>query len=111
MVVTTLMIDVAMPDATEIQKMITDPIYWLNNYKVGGSYRYPTQGAPYSPFVIDSPNASYSTQVWLMGDGSNDSYSNMIRSQVRPGDQNYVRMEMISMVSNDIETVNIPGLS
>jgi len=46
-----------------------------------------------------------------MGDGTNDSYSNMIRNQVAPTDQNYTQLNMISMVSNDIENVTIAGLS
>ena len=46
-----------------------------------------------------------------MGDGTNDSYSNMIRNQVTPSDQNYTKLNLISMVSNDIENVTIEGLS
>ena len=46
-----------------------------------------------------------------MGDGTNDSYSNMIRNQASPNDQNDTKMNMISMVSNDIQNVTIDGLS
>ena len=46
-----------------------------------------------------------------MGDGVNDSYSNMIRNQVDYRDQNYTKLNMISMVANDIQNVTIPGLS
>ena len=46
-----------------------------------------------------------------MGDGTNDSYSNMIRNQIAPTDQNYTKLNLLSMVSNDIETVSIGGLS
>ena len=49
--------------------------------------------------------------MWLMGDGQYDNYSNMIRNQVYPQDQNYTKMNLISMVSNDIQNVTIPGLS
>ena len=46
-----------------------------------------------------------------MGDGTNDAYS-QIRNQVWPATiQNVTPMNMISMVSNDIETVNISGLT
>ena len=55
--------------------------------------------------------SAFATQVWLMGDGTNDSYSNMIRNQVYATDQNYTKLNLISMVSNDIETVSINGLS
>ena len=46
-----------------------------------------------------------------MGDGSMDSYSNMIRNYIQPQDQNATKMNMISMVSNDIQNVTIQGLS
>ncbi|MCP4814854.1 MAG: hypothetical protein GY888_20295, partial [Planctomycetaceae bacterium] len=50
------------------------------------------------------------TQIWLMGDGTSDSYAK-IRNQVHSTDQNYTPLNMINMVSNDIQTVSIPGLS
>ncbi len=46
-----------------------------------------------------------------MGDGTSDSYSNGIRSQVQPADQNYTKMQLNNMQSNDIENVTINGLS
>ena len=46
-----------------------------------------------------------------MGDGENDSYSNMIRNYIQPLDQNYTKLNMVSMVSNDIQNVNINGLT
>jgi hypothetical protein len=49
--------------------------------------------------------------VWLMGDGASDSYANGVRNYINPADQNYVKLQLNSMVSNDIETVNIPGLT
>ena len=45
-----------------------------------------------------------------MGEGTSDAYAK-IRNQVNPADQNYTPLDMISMVSNDIETVNITGLT
>ena len=33
----------------------------------------------------------------------------MIRNRANPGDQNHTKLNMISMVSNDIQTVNIPA--
>ena len=56
-------------------------------------------------------NSVLATQVWLMGDGANDSYSNMIRNQVMSLDQNYTKLNLISMVSNDIQNVSINGLT
>ena len=45
-----------------------------------------------------------------MGDSPNDAYA-QIRNYVWTGEPNRTPMNMVSMVSNDIETVNIPGLS
>ena len=109
---TTLRVGVAMPTTTEIEMMITDPIKWLNDYKVGVELRLPWHNVNSGfNFSLNDGSSAYTTQVWLMGDGTNDSYSNMIRNQVHPSDQNYTKLNLISMVSNDIENVNISGLS
>ena len=34
----------------------------------------------------------------------------MIRNLINPTDQNYTKLNLISMVSNDIQNVSIPGL-
>ena len=111
-VTTTLRRGVAMPTDTEIELMITDPTKWLQDYKVGNAFRLPWQAndAGFN-FSLNDGSSAYSCQVWLMGDGTNDSYSNMIRNQVLPSDQNYTKLNLISMVSNDIENVTITGLS
>ena len=112
MVSTTLRRNVAMPTDAEIFEMITDPMDWLTNYKVGNPFRLPWQAGDAGwNFSINDGSSGYSTQVWLMGDGAMDSYSNMIRNQVTPSDQNYTKLNMISMVSNDIQNVTISGLS
>ena len=109
-VITTLRRDVAMPTTAEIEEMITDPIGWLDDYKVGNPYRRSSSAYDTASFAKDQYGGT-STQVWLMGDGTNDSYSNMIRNQVHINDQNSTMMRLISMVSNDIQNVTIPGLS
>ncbi len=114
MVVTTLVADRFMPTDNQIKKMITDPVKWLNNFKVGAEYRIPTSQYPQTgsnSFSMNGTNEDTSTQVWLMGDGTYDSYANGIRNQVKPGSQNYAKLQLNSMVSNDIETVNINGLT
>ena len=111
MVVTTLRCNVAMPTTAEIDEMITDPLDWLTNYKVGNAYRRPSVTSDSSNFQLNSLDPSSATQVWLMGDGTSDSYANMIRSAVYPAEQNRAKMNMISMVSNDIENVSISGLT
>jgi hypothetical protein len=110
-ITTTLMQNSAMPDSTEIQTMITDPVKWLNDYKVGNPFRYSANNLTWHDFLIGGTQASWATQIWLMGDGNADSYSNMIRNIVKDSDQNYTKLNMLSMVSNDIQTVNIPGLT
>ena len=115
MVVTTLMLDTPMPTKTEAEMMITDPVRWVDDYKVGNSYRLSHNGTNYTNFQrVTHGNGTYTsgaTQVWLMGDGPSDSYSNMIRNYIQPADQNNTKLNMISMVSNDIQNVTIPGLS
>ena len=111
-VTTTLRCGVAMPTDAEIEEMITDPTDWLASYKVGNPYRLSTSISDYpSNWSMNQSPSRWATQVWLMGDGVNDSYSNMIRNQASPNDQNDTKMNMISMVSNDIQNVTIDGLS
>ena len=111
MVVTTLRRNVAMPTDAEISMMVRDPEQWMTDYKVGNDFRLPWQGTDAGfNWSRNDGSASYSTQVWLMGDGTNDAYA-QIRNQVWPATQNYTPMNMISMVSNDIETVTILGLT
>ena len=111
MVVTTLRLNTAMPNTAEIEMMITDPLQWQQDYRVGQLYRPANQGTNLTNYQVGQGQAVYAVQMWLMGDGTNDSYSNMIRNQADPNDQNYSKLDMISMVSNDIETVNINGLT
>ena len=115
MVTTTLRNGVTMPTVAEAEMMIADPMQWIQDYKVGQTYRRPYSHTTYTNWQTANTSGlhypSNATQVWLMGDGTNDSYSNMIRNQTNPGDQNYTKLDMISMVSNDIENVTITGLS
>ena len=111
MVVTTLRQNVAMPSDAEIAAMVRDPKQWLLDYKVGNDFRLPWQGNDAGwNFSLNDGSASYSTQVWLMGDGTNDAYAK-IRNQVWPADQNVTPLNMVSMVSNDIESITINGLN
>ena len=110
MVVTTLDRNVAMPDATEVEMMITDPVGWLDDYKVGNTYRQPHSYFTYN-FALDNNGSGYATQVYLMGDGSSDSYANGVRNEVIKYDQNLTKLQFNSMLSNDIQNVTITGLS
>ena len=108
-----------MPDADQMKLMITDPVKWVADYKVryasenpNGIFRKPAERYATNPFLTGSSTGGYqSTFVWLMGDGTSDSYSNGVRNYVNPADQNFSKLQLNSMVSNDIETVSINGLS
>ena len=109
MVITTLKKDVNMPANAEIEKMVKDPTGWVTDYKVGNNYRYNVSNS--SNFQTGVLQPSLATQVWLMGDGTNDSFGNGIRNQVYPTDQNYTKMQLNNMQSNDIQNVTISGLT
>jgi hypothetical protein len=111
MLVSTLKQNQAFPTTTEIDLMITDPIKWVDDYKVGQDYRGTMNNGTTSNFQKDHFLAYRSTMLWLMGDSTNDSYSNGMRNYLYPIDQNWTKMQLNSMVSNDIETVNINGLT
>jgi hypothetical protein len=105
-----------MVGADQAKMMITDPIKWVDDYKVrlssgnhNGLFRKSAERFATNYFTFAS--AYQHTYVWLMGDGTSDSYSNGVRNYINPSDQNYAKMQLNSMVSNDIETVNIPGLT
>jgi len=104
-----------MVNADEAKMMITDPVQWVENYRSrlgsgnpGGLYRKSAERFATNYFTF--ANGYQHVQVWLMGDGTSDSYSNGVRNYINPSDQNYVKLQLNSMVSNDIENVSIPGL-
>lgn len=117
MVVTCLRITVypgtqiSMPSDAEIKKMIADPKGWEDDYRDGELVR------AFNGLNANTYNASdyiygyLNTLMWLMGDGSLDNFSNGIRNEVYPSDQNFSKLQFNSMASNDIETVTIPGLT
>ena len=111
MVVTTLRVNQPMPTDAEVKAMITDPIAWLDDYKIGELFRPNYTSGDFGNFAIGTETCYRATQVWLMGDGTYDSYANGIRNQVGPEDQNNTKLQLNSMVSNDIETVSINGLT
>ena len=110
MLITTLLKGQPMPDDDEIKMMIRDPQQWMTDYKVGQLYRMSHSTSQAYQFYLNDSSAAYATQLWLMGDGPNDAYA-QIRNDVYPSIQNIYPMNMISMVSNDIQSVNIPGLT
>jgi len=109
MVVTTLRTDDDMPTNAEIEMMVKDPTQWVADYKVGSDFRHCT--TDYSFYDWDTNGSNYfTTQVWLMGDGTNDGFSNGIRNQINNTD-GYTKLTFNNMASNDIQNVTISGLS
>jgi hypothetical protein len=110
MVVTTLPRGAAMPSDAEIHAMVTDPVQWVTDYKLGNNYRVANQDWNNSNFQRNDNASSFATQVWLMGDTQFDGFAQM-RNYIYPGTQNFTPLNMVSMVSNDIQNVTINGLS
>lgn len=111
MVVTTLPRNVAMPTNAEITEMMNDPMNWINDYRIGNDYRLPNSVSSNTNFQTTVTDAMTVNQVWLMGDGGSDSFSNGIRNNFVPTDGSYTNLQFNSMLSNDIENVSINGLS
>ena len=111
MVITNLRKNQNIPTDAEIKLMITDPKKWEDDYRDGQLVRAynSTSESTYNP--NDWQYGYTSNYIWLMGDGDYDTYYNHIRNQVRPSDQNVGKLQLNSMVSNDIQTVNINGLT
>ena len=104
-VTTTLKVGTALPDDTEVSLMVRDPMGWLSNYKVGNSWRKPNETAATTNFALGSNTGEQGTKIWLMGDGTNDSSSN-IANQVNNSESNqYLQLNSVSTTS-----VSIPGL-
>ncbi|BAQ92776.1 fiber Ig/hemolysin [uncultured Mediterranean phage uvMED] len=111
MIITTLKKDEPIPADSEIGLMITDPKKWEDDYRIGQTVRASNSDGESSYNPNQGVYGYYGTQIWLMGDGIYDSYANGIRNQVYFSDQNFVKLQLNSMVSNDIQTVNINGLT
>jgi hypothetical protein len=109
MVVTTLTTGTDLPSNAEIEEMVTDPMGWLADYKIGSLWRNTTSSYNFTNYAIGGEASSSSTQIHLMGDGSLDSYS-MVRNQTRTNDTSVTSLTGQSLVSSDIENVSIPGL-
>lgn len=111
MVITTLRKDKLIPTDAEILLMITDPKKWEQDYRVGQTVRSSSNASEGTYSTSSSTLGWFGTQMWLMGDGTNDSHSNGIRNQINPNDTSYTRLSFNSMLSNDIQNISINGLS
>jgi len=109
-VLTSLKLGEAMPDEAEALMMVMDPKKWLTDYKIGNTWRQTGASWSNANFQVGDIGCARATQVWLMGDRTNEPYA-VMRNQVMTSDQNETAIRMVSMVSNDIQTVNISGLT
>ena len=111
MMVTTLKCGVAMPDTTEIELMVKNPIKWLEDYKIGQDYRGSNDTTTVtSDWQLINTKPTGSTQLWLMGDVVGDAYPVLLsytNTNASTSGQS-VRMIMNSQVSNDIEDIEDP---
>ena len=89
--------------------MIKDPEKWVQDYKVGQTFRRPDSFGTSGTFALNNINSARSTQVWTF-ENSLDAYA-LMRNFVSTSDQNETALRMQSMQSNDIETINIPYLT
>ena len=105
--ISTIKRDFLLPDDTEISMQVRDPQQWVIDYRDGTQQRIAMNANTYDYDTYPERCVS----LWLMGDGASDSYSNNVRNDVKTADQNYTMLRLQNMVSNDIETVNITGLS
>ena len=114
-VITTLKNNSLAPAEAEIKTMITDPIKWETDYKQGTTFRAADSSSTASVPSVPSVSYQYATQIHLMGDSvgiypysNNDAYPDIFNNL-----RWYTSTKMImqNMVSNDIETVNINGLT
>lgn len=114
-VITTLKNNSLAPVAAEIKLMITDPKKWETDYKQGTTYRLSDSSTTASVPVNPTTNYNYATQIHLMGDsvgiypyGAYDAYPDIFNNLRW---YSTTKMVMQNMQANDIETVNIPGLT
>ena len=105
--ISTLKRDFLLPDDTEISMQVRDPQQWVIDYRDGTQQRIAFNNNTYDYDTYPERCVS----LWLMGDGASDSYSNNVRNDVKTADQNYTMLRLQNMVSNDIQTVNISGLT
>tara|TARA_B110000914_G_C15517154_1_gene474316 strand:- start:3827 stop:4579 length:753 start_codon:yes stop_codon:yes gene_type:complete len=108
-VITTQLRDDDYPVDAEVSMMVRDPVKWLTDYKIGKSYRASNSGASSTSFALNDNYSSYSTQVWLMGDTSQDSFPS-IKNYVYPASIT-TPLDMTNMLSTDIETIYVPELN
>ena len=114
MVVTTLKTNAeSLPAATEIGLLVSNPLQWLTDYKVGQSFRRPGQTVNRANFSLNDALGAGSTKVWLMGGGTNDQCNSTnckFRNQVYSGsaDWDLETTGINSTFQNNVNNVSAP---
>ena len=105
-VVTTPITGQSLSDDTEVAMILRNPIKWMTTYKIRNPWRKPNENTDYSSnFAMGSATGERGTKIWLMGDGTNDSSSN-IASQVSSSNS----VQYLQLNSAGTTSVSIPGL-
>ena len=113
-VVTTLKTNAeSLPAATEIGLLVSNPLQWLTDYKVGQSFRRPGQTVNRANFSLNDALGAGSTKVWLMGGGTNDQCNSTnckFRNQVYSGsaDWDLETTGINSTFQNNVNNVSAP---
>ena len=109
MVVTTLRRNFLMPTNAEILLLIKDPVRWVAEHKLGNLYRVTHDNYNNANFQFGWAE-SRATQVWLMGDGSQDSFTNGIRNYIYTPDSIHTMLNINNMLASNIIDITIPNL-
>jgi len=108
-VVSTLCLDVNLPDDDEVSLIVSDPMKWLTDYRVGNPWRKPNFLYNNTSFAINPTNENaggLGIKVYLMGDGPTDAYST-IKSQVST-QYSSANLIMSSMSADNIQVSDFP---
>ena len=110
---TTLRNNQPVMDLVEAEKFVFDPLYWIENYKIGNNYRLITSDV--SNFAYGIQNSLSATQVYLMGQHQGFSFPyivNYVRG-TNPYWQSASRYSdglLVNATSSSIKNVSVPGL-
>ena len=104
-VATTLRNNDTLPTDVEVSAMIRDPLKWLQDYKIGNTYRKFNNTSLRSNFQIGDAHSMQATSVNLMGDGTNEGYP-LLTNQVNPSGSHGI--ELINYPPGAIQTILPP---
>jgi hypothetical protein len=112
---TTLLPDTMLPSDAEVALMVRNPTQWLQSYKAGEAWRKPLEAAPAgTTFVVNSTDPLHGgigTKIWLMGDGVNDTVSNIYNRACSSTSEKLLTSGFVSGDIADINDFPVPGYS